>query len=76
MAKLDKINKEIDLLRSFLFLLLAVFVSIVVGLISRYDSGRVDFIFWIGVVLEPMILIVSIKVTKIITSKIKDLEKE
>ncbi len=75
MAKLDKVNKEIDLIKSLLFLLLAIFISIIVGLISRYDKSVIDIIFWIGVTLEPLILLASIKVTKLLMNKIKELER-
>jgi ABC-type dipeptide/oligopeptide/nickel transport system permease subunit len=75
MAKIDKINKEIDLIKSFLFLMLAIVVSIIIGLISRYDNNRVDTIFWIGLTLEPLFLFVSFKITKILAKKMKELEE-
>ena len=74
MPKIDKVNKEIDLIKSLLFLLLAIFISIVVGLIARYDKNAIDIIFWIGVTLEPLILFASIKVTKLLMNKMKELE--
>lgn len=75
MAKIDKINKEIDLIKSLLLFLLAVFISIIVGLISRYDNNNIDIIFWIGVFLEPIVLFVSLKITNILINKIKELER-
>ncbi len=75
MAKLDKINKEIDLIKSFLFLVLAIFISIIIGLITRYDNEKIDTIFWIGFFIEPIILFIAFKISKILVKKIKELEE-
>ena len=74
MGELDKTNKEIDLIKSLLFLLIAIMISIIIGLISRYDNQKIDIIFWIGLSLEPVVLFVCFKITRILTKKIKELE--
>ena len=73
MAKIDMINKEIDFIRSLLLALIAIVISIIIGLIGRYDDQKIDVIFWIGFVLEPIILITILKITKILVDKIKEL---
>ena len=49
-------------------------ISIIIGLISRYDNQNIDIIFWIGLSIEPVILFVLVKITKILTNKIKESE--
>ena len=55
--------------------MLAIVVSIIIGLISRYDNSRVDTIFWIVLALEPIFLLVAFKITKILAKKMKELEE-
>ncbi len=73
MAKIDKLNKEIDFIKSMLLVLIAIIISVTVGLISRYDMDKIDAIFYVGASLFPFMFIAIIKITKILTSKIKEL---
>ena len=73
MAKIDKLNKEIDFIKSMLLVLIAIVVSITIGLINRFDIDKTDSIFYIGLTLIPTIFVVILKITRILTTKIKEL---
>ncbi len=76
MAEIDEVKEILNTLRIWLSLTIGLIVVIVSGLIKRYDTGKIDWIFYSGSFLFLFLLIVLVLIiTKIATKtkKIKEL---
>lgn len=74
MGKIDKIKEILNTLRLLLSILLGFEVLIAGGLISRYDNGKIDSIFWYGIILFSMILAIVFMLFLKIAKKTNEIE--
>ena len=76
MAKLDEVKEILNTLRIALSLTIGIIVIIIGSVVNRYDSGKVDEIFWLAIfvcfVLIFFVLLIVNKLSKK-TKEIKDL---
>ncbi len=76
MSKIDKAKEFIGLMKVFMGFLLASIMGVVTGLVKRFDAGRIDTTFWIGVVSVVILSIVFgllVRFTLIKIDKLKEL---
>ena len=76
MAKIDEIKEVLNTLRVILSITVGIVVMLISGIVRRYDVGRVDEIFWIGIVATVLLTVfIFITVNKIFknTKEIKEL---
>jgi hypothetical protein len=67
MSKLDEYKESLNTLRVILSIVTGMFALGVGSLIARYDTGRIDAIFWLGILACLMaIIILAIIFLKII----------
>lgn len=67
MSKLDEYKESLNTLRVILSIVTGIFALCVGGLIVRYDGGKVDAIFWLGILACLMaVIILAIIFLKII----------
>jgi xanthine/uracil permease len=50
MGRLDEYKESLNTLMVSLSVLVGMFVLMIGGLISRYDGGKIDLVFWTGVI--------------------------
>ncbi len=75
MGKEAGLKEEISTLRTLIGFMLGLVVVVVSGLISRYDAGKTDFVFYIGLVgFAGFIFSATILYRKLI-KKTKELEE-
>ncbi len=76
MALIDEVKEVLNTLRVWLSLTIGLIVVIVSGLVKRYDSGKIDWIFYSGSILFLILLFVIVLIVQKIsenTKKIKEL---
>ncbi len=72
MSKLDEYKESLNTLRVILSIITGMFALGVGGLIVRYDAGKIDGIFWVGV----LTCLVAVVILGIIFLKIIKKTKE
>ncbi|MFK5937143.1 MAG: hypothetical protein QM497_01990 [Sulfurimonas sp.] len=73
MAKIDEIKEILNTLRIVMSIAFGILVIIVGSLIKRYDTSRIDIIFWIGVVFTFGIFIFLYQIVVKISDKTKEI---
>ena len=74
MAKIDEIKELINTLRIYLTIISALIISIGAGISKLYISEKINILFWIGVVLCFIMIIVFIVIANALHKNIKKLK--
>ncbi|MFP4486441.1 MAG: hypothetical protein ACLFOC_05735 [Campylobacterales bacterium] len=74
MAKIDEVKEILNTLRIWLSLTIGLVIVVTSGLISRYDSGTIDWIFYSGSFLLIVLLLVAMLIILKISSKTKEIK--
>ena len=74
MAKLDEIKEILNTLRIWLSLTIGLIVMVTSGLISRYDNGLIDGLFYSGFLALFVLLLVVLLIVLNISKKTKEVK--
>jgi vacuolar-type H+-ATPase subunit I/STV1 len=74
MARIDEIKEILNTLRIALSLTMGILVLTVGSVISRYDSNKVDELFWIGIGFIFIILGILVFIVKNISKRTKEIK--
>jgi hypothetical protein len=74
MGKLDEVKEILNTLRIWLSLCIGLVVVVTGGLISRFDRGLEDWIFWSGSFLLIILLLVVLLIISKISIKTKEIK--
>ena len=74
MGTLDEVKEILNTLRIAMSLIFGLTVILAGSLIKRYDLGNVDYIFWIGICLVFILLLVLVMIIKKIAKKTKEIK--
>lgn len=76
MGKIDEVKEILNTLRIAMSVIIGIIVVLIGGMVARYDDGKIDVIFWSGIVfaliLILIVLIIVVKLAKY-TKEIRDL---
>ena len=78
MSKIDEVKEILNTLCVALSITIGVIVVLVGSIVHRYDNGKIDLLFWSGLLISFILLMfVLLLINKIAkrTKEIKDLEK-
>ena len=75
MAKIDRIKEELNTLRLFLSIMIALMVAVGTGLVKSYRLELFDLIFYLGVGVEMILVILSVIIVTKIRKKTKEIEE-
>jgi hypothetical protein len=75
MAKIDEMKEVLNTLRVALSLAMGILVLTIGSIISRYDVGKVDTIFWIGIGFSLVVLAVLVLIVKNISKRTKEIKE-
>ena len=76
MSKIDEVKEILNTLRVALSITIGVIVVLVGSIVHRYDNGKIDLLFWSGLLISFILLMfVLLLINKIAkrTKEIKDL---
>ena len=73
MSKLDEIKEILNTLRISTSITFGILMLLITGLIKRFDSGDIDLLFWAGVLISFLIIIVIFKLYFKISEKTKNI---
>jgi len=73
MSKLDEIKEILNTLRVSTSVTFGILMLLITGLIKRFDSGHIDLLFWAGVLISFLIIIVIFKLYLKISEKTKNI---
>ncbi len=71
MAKLDEVKEILTTLRVWLSLTIGLIAVLVSGLVKRFDSGKIDWIFYSGSFLFFILILVAFLIMLKIAQKTK-----
>ena len=74
MAKIDEIKEHIGALKAYLNILTAIILALGAGTSKLYLSDNIGLLFWIGIGLIVLFLIVFIMIAKAVHNNIQDLK--
>ena len=74
MAEIDEIKEILNTLRVAMSIAFGILVIVVGSVIKRYDTDKVDDIFWIGIGFSFLLLIFIIFIIKKISTKTKEIK--
>jgi hypothetical protein len=74
MRKLDKAKEKIGIFKFYLGLVTAVLLSIGASVISLYNEGSINVLFWLGSIAMIVLSLFFFYTAKLIHKKIDDLE--
>ncbi|KUJ75902.1 hypothetical protein AVO42_11555 [Thiomicrospira sp. XS5] len=75
MAKLDEVKEILNTLRIWLSLTMGLIVIVTGGLISRYDRGLIDGLFYSGFLALFVLLLVVLLIVINISNKTKEIKE-
>ena len=75
MGKIDKEKEFIGALKVYLALITAFLIGDISGTVKLYQSGIVDFTFWIGVITIVILALLFMLLAKFMHKKINKLEE-
>ncbi len=75
MSRLDEVKEILNTLRVAMSLSFGMLVILVGGIISRFDQGRVDMVFWLGFVFAVFLLVVIFLLIIKISQKTKEIKE-
>jgi len=75
MGKIDKEKEFIGALKVYIALITALLMGDVSGTVRLYQSGVLDFTFWLGIITIVILAIIFMLLAKFMHKKINDLEE-
>ena len=75
MGKIDKEKEFIGALKVYIALITALLMGDVSGTVKLYQSGVLDFTFWLGIITIVILAIIFMLLAKFMHKKINDLEE-
>ena len=73
MSKLDEIKEILNTLRISTSITFGILMLLITGLIKRFDADNIDILFWAGVIISFLIIIVIFKLFLKISEKTKNI---
>jgi hypothetical protein len=73
MAKIDELKESLNTLRVFFSVIIALMVAIGSGIVNSYRDNILDIPFWVGFIIEAILLICIIIIIKKINLKTKEI---
>ncbi|MDF1876106.1 hypothetical protein JHD48_10210 [Sulfurimonas sp. SAG-AH-194-I05] len=74
MAKIDEIKEHIGALRGYLNIVIAIILALGAGISKLYLSLQINILFWIGIALTILLLIVFAIIARVMHNNIKKLK--
>ncbi len=74
MAKIDELKEHIATLRGYLNIVVAIILAIGAGVSKLYLSSNIGLLFWIGIVLILLLLVIFVSIAKAVHNNIKRLK--
>ncbi len=74
MAKIDQVKEYIGALKVYLALITALLMGDISGTVKLYQSGMIDFIFWLGTITIVILSIIFMLLAKHMHKKINELK--
>jgi len=74
MGIIDEVKEILNTLRIAMSILFGIIVILTGSLVKRYDLGNIDNLFWIGIILIFVLMLVLLQVIKKIAKKTKEIK--
>ncbi|MEA2072181.1 MAG: hypothetical protein U9O86_01250 [Campylobacterota bacterium] len=74
MAKIDEIKEILNTLRIAMSIAFGILVILIGSIVKRYDTDKIDLIFWIGVSSSFLLLFIIFLIIKKISIKTKEIK--
>ncbi len=74
MGTIDEVKEILNTLRVAMSIAFGILVILIGSLIKRYDSGHIDYIFWIGTIFVFILLGIIVFVIQKISKKTKEIK--
>lgn len=74
MGTIDEVKEILNTLRVAMSIAFGVLIVLIGSLIKRYDSGSIDYIFWVGTIFVFVLLLVIISIIQKISQKTKEIK--
>ena len=75
MGHLDEVKEILNTLRVAMSINFGILVILIGSLIKRYDSQKIDYIFWIGTVFVFILLFTIVLIIRKISAKTKEIKE-
>ena len=75
MGHLDEVKEILNTLRVAMSINFGILVILIGSLIKRYDSQKIDYIFWIGTVFVFILLFTIVVIIRKISAKTKEIKE-
>ena len=75
MSKLDSKKELLNTLRTSFGVIIALILTVTAGLINLYYKGNVDFLFYIGIIFDIMLVFILPIIVRYIVTNIKEIEE-
>ena len=73
MSKIDEIKEILNTLRVATSITFGILMLLITGLIKRFDAGNIDLLFWAGIFISFLIIIVIFELFLKISEKTKNI---
>jgi len=74
-SKLDSKKELLNTLRTSFGVIIALILTVTAGLINLYYKGNVDFLFYIGIIFDIMLVFILPIIVRYIVTNIKEIEE-
>ena len=74
MGKIDEVKELLNTLRVAMSIAFGVLVILIGSIVKRYDAGRIDILFWAGIVFSLAIMSVIVVIVLKIADKTKEIK--
>ena len=74
MAKIDEVKEHVATLRGYLNIVVATILALGAGISKLYLSARIGILFFIGVVLILLLMVIFVIISKVMHNNIKQLK--
>jgi len=75
MGHLDEVKEILNTLRVAMSINFGILVILIGSLIKRYDSQKIDYIFWIGTLFVFILLFTIVLIIRKISTKTKEIKE-
>lgn len=73
MAQIDRVKEILSTLRVAFSVVVGIILLLIGGLVGRYDDNKVDAVFWLGVVITSLCIVVLIFLINKLAKKTKEI---
>ena len=75
MGKIDEVKEILNTLRVAMSIAFGILVVLIGSLVNRYDAGRIDYMFWMGILVVFCMLIAIVLIVRKISLKTKEIKE-